>query len=167
MNPVEEGKWLLGVISFECTNSVFNLTVENNSFSILAPDHWNSEDGEEPINKLIELLELRSENDIKLHVKEVRRRGSSIEVENSGYNLAGFDHFKSEIVQGFKKVKYKDLDDMVFKMQLTYNEIVDILDVKYLAGSTKPIYKTTRNIWNHWYNINVEGFTPRWSESKK
>ena len=29
---VEEGKWLLAVSSFECTNSVFNITNENNSF---------------------------------------------------------------------------------------------------------------------------------------
>ena len=33
INMVEEGKWLLGVTSFECTNSVFNLTDENYSFS--------------------------------------------------------------------------------------------------------------------------------------
>ena len=33
-NLVEKGKWLLEVTSFECTNSVFNITNENNSFSI-------------------------------------------------------------------------------------------------------------------------------------
>ena len=30
-----EGKWLLAVSSFECTNSVFNITDENNSLSLL------------------------------------------------------------------------------------------------------------------------------------
>ena len=40
---VEEGKWLLAVSSFECTNSVFNITNENNSFSITIPGHWKSE----------------------------------------------------------------------------------------------------------------------------
>ena len=30
INLVEEGKWLLAVSSFECTNSVFNITNENN-----------------------------------------------------------------------------------------------------------------------------------------
>ena len=40
---VEEGKWLLGVSSFECTNSVFNITKENNSFSIIIPGHYQSE----------------------------------------------------------------------------------------------------------------------------
>ena len=30
INLVEEGKWLLGVSSFECTNSVFNINNENN-----------------------------------------------------------------------------------------------------------------------------------------
>ena len=40
-----------------------------------------------------------------------------------------------------KKVKCKGLEDMVYRMELTYDEIVDILDVKYIAGST--IGKTT------------------------
>ena len=31
INLVEEGKWLLGLSSFDCTNSVFNITNDNNS----------------------------------------------------------------------------------------------------------------------------------------
>ena len=34
---VEEGKWLVGLSSLECANSVFNITNENNSFSIIIP----------------------------------------------------------------------------------------------------------------------------------
>ena len=66
----DEGKWLLAVTSFEATNSVFNISSENNSFSFSTPGHWNSKDGEELINKLNKLFELRSENDVDLHVKE-------------------------------------------------------------------------------------------------
>ena len=36
----------------------------------------------------------------------------------------------------FRKIKYKDLEDMVYRMGLTYDETVDILLVKYIAGST-------------------------------
>ena len=71
-----EEKWLLAVTSFETANSVFILTDKNKSFSISTPGHWNSEDGKELNNKLNELLELRSETDIKLHVEEVRKRGT-------------------------------------------------------------------------------------------
>ena len=46
INLVEEGKWLLAVSSFECTNSVFNITNENNSFSYTITDHWVSESAE-------------------------------------------------------------------------------------------------------------------------
>ena len=137
INLVEEGKWLLAVTSFEAINSVFNSTAENNSFSISKPSYWIPEGGEELITKLNELLELRSENDIELHVKEVEKRGTRIEIENSGYNLAGCDHFKNEKFAGLKKVKYKDLEGMVYRMELTYDEIVDILDVKNITGSTK------------------------------
>ena len=51
-----------------------------------------------------ELLELRSQNDIKLHVKEVEKRGTRKEIENSGYNLASFDHFNSEILEELRRV---------------------------------------------------------------
>ena len=33
-------------------------------------------------------------------------------------------------------MKYKDLEDMVFRLELTYDEIVDILDVKQFPWST-------------------------------
>ena len=46
INLSEEGKWLLGATSFEATNSVFNITNENNSFSITIPGHWNSKSAE-------------------------------------------------------------------------------------------------------------------------
>ena len=46
INLVEEGKWLLGVSSFQCTNSVFNITNENNSFSIIIPGHYQNKSDE-------------------------------------------------------------------------------------------------------------------------
>ena len=39
INLVEEGKWLIGLSPLECTNSVFNITNETNSFSIIIPGH--------------------------------------------------------------------------------------------------------------------------------
>ena len=73
INLVEKGKWLLGVSSFECTNSVFNKAKENNSFSIIIPGHWETEFGEKIIDEVNRLLELRS---LELHVNEVRKRGN-------------------------------------------------------------------------------------------
>ena len=92
---------------FEATNSVFIITDENNSFSISTPGHWNSEDGEELIIKLNKFLELRSEDDIELHVKGVEKRSTPIEIKNSGSNLAGLDHFKSEILSELKRVNIR------------------------------------------------------------
>ena len=129
INLSKEGKRLLTVTGFEARNSVFNMIDENNSFSISTPGHWNSEDGEEFDNKLNEILELRSEYDIELHVK-VEKRGTRTEKGNSGCILAGFDHFKSEILPEMKREKNKDLEDLVYRLDLTYDEIADILDVK-------------------------------------
>ena len=74
INLVEEDKWLLAVSSFECTNSVFNITNENNSFSIIIPGHYETESAEKAIDELNKLLELRSQNGIDLHVEQVRKK---------------------------------------------------------------------------------------------
>ena len=70
----EDSNWLLAVTSFEATNSVYIFTDENKSFSISTLSHWSSRGGAETINKLQKLLELRSENDIELHVKELGKK---------------------------------------------------------------------------------------------
>ena len=71
INLLEEGKWLIGVTSLECTNSVFNITNENNSFSIIIPGHYKTEFAEKVINDLNKLYELKS---LELHVEEVRKK---------------------------------------------------------------------------------------------
>ena len=70
INLVEEGKWLLAVSSSKCTNSVFNKTNENNSFSIIVPGHYQNKSDEKMINDLNEILELKS---IELHVDQVKK----------------------------------------------------------------------------------------------
>ena len=60
INLVEKGKWLLAVSSFQCTNSVFNKTNDNNGFSITIPGHSESKSAEKTIDELNKLLELRS-----------------------------------------------------------------------------------------------------------
>ena len=78
----------------------------------------------------------RSENDIELPIEEFEKRGTRIEIGNSGYVSASFDQFESEKLTELKRVLYKDLEDMVYRRKLTYNENVDILVVKNTAGST-------------------------------
>ena len=129
INLVEEGKWLLAVCSFECTNSVFNITNENNSFSIIIPGHYQDKTDEKTINDLKKLLELKS---LELHVEEVKKRGNKIKIGDNEYKLSDFDNQKYEILQELKNVKYNDLEDLVYRMRLSYYEIMDILDLKYI-----------------------------------
>ena len=86
---------------FEAIISVFNKTYENNSFSIDTPGYWRIPnyltDG--IIDKLKELLDHRSQNNIELHAEEVKKRGTRIEMENTGYNLSSFDLSESEILR--------------------------------------------------------------------
>ena len=129
INLVEEDKWLLAVSSFECTNSVFNITNKNNSFSIIIPGHYQNNSDEKTINDLNKLLELKS---LDLHVEEVKKRGNKIKLANKEYKLSDFDNQKYEILQELKNAKYNDLEDLVYRMRLSYDEIMDILDLKYI-----------------------------------
>ena len=155
INLVEEGKWLLGVSSFECTNSVYNITNENNSFSITIPGHWGTKSGEKTIDELNKLLELRS---LELQVKEVRKRGQQKINGDKEYKLSDFDTFKEEMPEELKNVKNKDLEDLVYRFQLTYEEIIDILDRKYIpttriGHSLKPNIYQINDINNALKNI--------------
>ena len=87
---VEEGKWLLAVSSFECTTSVFNITNENNSFSITIPRHWNSESAEKAVEKLKELLEL-DKKDLSLRIAAVREKVRKIYLGADEYDLSDLD----------------------------------------------------------------------------
>ena len=144
INLVEEGKWLLAVSSFECTNSIFNITNENNSFSIIIPGHYETESAEKTIDELKKLLELRSENGIDLHVEQVRKKSIILIAD---YSLSSLGMFKDEIFEELKKVKYNDLEDLVYRFQLTYDEIIDILDLTSIP-TKRTGYSIEPNIYN-------------------
>ena len=91
INLVEEGKWLLRVSLFECTNSVFNITNENNSFSIIIPGHYETEFAGKTIDDPNKLLEIKS---LELHVEEVKKRGNKVKIGDNEYKLSDFDSQK-------------------------------------------------------------------------
>ena len=144
INLVEEGKWLMAVSLFECTNSVFNITNENNSFSIIIPGHYETESAQKTIDELNNLLELRSQNGIELHVEQVRKKGLIL---INDYSLSSLGMFKDEILGELKNVKYNDLEDLVYRFKLTYDEIMDILDLKYIP-TKRTGYSIEPNIYN-------------------
>ena len=96
INLIGEGKWLLAVSSFECTNSVLNITNENNSFSITVPGHWDSQSSKNTIDELNKLLELRS---LELHVAEARKRCTQIKIGDKEYKLSDFDTQKMRYLE--------------------------------------------------------------------
>ena len=147
INLVEEGKWLIAVSSFECTNSVFNITNENNSFSIIIPGHYETESAETTIDELNKLLELRSQNGIDLHVEQVRKKGLILIILINDYSLSSLGMFKDEILGELKTVKYNDLEDLVYRFRLTYDEIMDILDLKYISTKRMGFF-IEPNIYN-------------------
>ena len=140
INLVEEGKWLLAVSLFECTNSVLIINEENNNFSIIIPGHYQTEFAEKVFNDLNELYEVRS---LELHVEAVRKRGNIIKIADKEYKLSDFDSQKNEILEELRNVKYNDFRDLVHRMRLSYDEIIDKINLKYnptkrIGFSLKP-----------------------------
>ena len=127
-NLVEEGKWLLGVSSLEGTNSVFNITNENNFFSITIPGQMEKNSAGKTTDELNKILKLRS---LELDVKEVTKRGNKMKIGDNKYKLSDFKTQKNDILDELGNVKFNDLEDLVYRMQLTSAEIIDILDLKY------------------------------------
>ena len=93
----------MGVTSFEATNSIFNITNENNTFSITTLGHWNSELPEKIIAELNKLIVFRSEN-------EIRKKGI---ISKNDYSLSSLGTFKIEIFEEIKNSKNNDLEDML------------------------------------------------------
>ena len=48
------------------------------------------------------------------------------------YKLSEFVTKKIEIIEELRNMKDNDLEDLVYRMQLTYDEIIDVLDLKYI-----------------------------------
>ena len=143
INLFEEGKWLLAVSSFECTNSVFKVTNENNSSSITIPSHWDSKSTENIFDDINKLIELRF---LELHVKEVRKRGKKLKIGDNENILSDFDTQKNEILEELKNKKYNDLENLVYRFQLTYDESLDMLDLKYIP-TKRTGYSINRGLY--------------------
>ena len=134
INLIQGCRWLLAVSTLECINSIFNINEENIYFSMIISGHYQNEFAEKVNNDLNKLIELRS---LELHAQEVRRRGNKIKTGGNDYKLSDFHTQKNDILEELGNVKYNDLKDMVDRMQLTYNEILDILDLEYIPSQTE------------------------------
>ena len=66
---------------------------------------------------------------MELHTEQVRKKGLILMKD---YSLFSVGMFEDEIVEELKNAKYNDREDMVYRFQLTYDEIIDILDLKYI-----------------------------------
>ena len=67
------------------------------------------------------------------------------------YSLSSLDTFREEVLLEFKEAEYYDLEDMVYRIQLTYDEIIDILGLKYvpakkIGNSLEPNINQTSDI---------------------
>ena len=81
------------------------------------------------INDLNNTLELKS---LELHVEEVRKRGKKVKIGDIELEFSDFDTQKNEVLEELRNVKNNDLEDLVYRMQITYDDIMEKLDLKYI-----------------------------------
>ena len=105
INLDEEGSWKLVVTSFEAGNTVFKKTDENFNVTIFIRGYWYSRGGEESMARLWELLGLRAQKDIELHVTEIKKRGNHIEIRDKDKKFFDHDTGKNEIIEELKNVE--------------------------------------------------------------
>ena len=67
-----------------------------------------------------------------MHVKQVKKRGKKFKIEDNEYKLSDFDTQKNEILEKLKTAKNNDTEDLVYRMQLTYDEVIEILDLEFI-----------------------------------
>ena len=48
------------------------------------------------------------------------------------YSLSSFGTFKEEIFGELKNTKNNDLEDLLYRFQITYDEFIDKLDLKFI-----------------------------------
>ena len=72
------------------------------------------------------------------------------------YQLSDFDTQKNEILQELRNVICNDLEDLVYRMRLSYDEIMDILNLKYIPTKKNRLFFKSRYIWSDWFQQHLK-----------
>ena len=73
-------------------------------------------------DELNKLLELRSQEHIELLVEEVRKKEILLIYH---YSSSSLGNFTKGLLEELRTANYNDLEDMVYRMQPTYDEILE------------------------------------------
>ena len=82
--------------------TVLKITDGNKRISITTPGYWSSRGGAGTIHKLQKLSELKSQNDIELHV-EVMKRGSQMKIGDKVQKFSDLDTGRNDVLDELKK----------------------------------------------------------------
>ena len=77
--------------------------------------------------------------------KKLRKGALALEIENTEYDLAAFDYFKSELLAELGRVNNKDLGDMLYRMGLTYELWIN-WTITNIVGSLGIYQKSDLNL---------------------
>ena len=97
------------------------------------------------IEKLQEILELSCQKDNKLHTQEVQKWGHYVSLVD-GYVLnddgrelkqaVGMAQCRNDLFERLIELKYNDRENMMYWMELTYDEKLTLLDINQILATT-------------------------------
>ena len=71
-------------------------------------------------------MKLRSEKDNELHFEEVKKRRNQILIGDKEDKLSDLEEHKKDKLEELKTANYHDREDLVNRMELTFDEIIDV-----------------------------------------
>ena len=87
-------------------------------------------------DELNKLLELRPQKYFELHVEQASKKGIIL---INDYSLSNLGTLKNEILEELKSEKYNDVANMVYRVQITYDEVMDIIKLNYFPSKKQGI----------------------------
>ena len=124
---LEEDKWLLGLTYSKVYKSGYNIKEENYFFSLFPECYWTDLVISRQIKASTVLRDLK---DFELHVNKVGKKQTVLEVGSNPFTLSNFDDYflTNDVFETLKNNKNNKIEDMAFRMNLTYSELEKSLD---------------------------------------
>ena len=143
-------KWLMGLVNLQVYNTVYNITDRNNKLSHYIPGYKYESVNLD--NLEIALDKYKPEDNEKKYDELLLKYGKEIKIGEDVYYLSDleYDLPRKNIINGLKNIKYgrklisedkyillkREYIDMLYRMELTTDEIEYILGFEYIEPKT-------------------------------
>ena len=139
-------KWIKALTNIEFYESNFYLKKQLIKFSFITAGYWTDL---VTMKKIKNLSEIRDYHDFELHVNEVRKRKTKYKYAQTRLIYQILMNFPWEILYLKFFKKYNDLEDLVFRKNITYSEI-EIFSIQNTVVLTYNYLRQLKVVLEQW-----------------